>query len=184
MNSKNEIKGVMLSLTLFAAVQSACAQVNADNDLPVPKAIAVGEKLSDSDSKQMIHTARLFYAFWNTGNPEFARAALAGDFKDNTLPKGRPQGITGVLSASKNFRTAIPDLQCSIEDLLINKDKVVARLVFTGHNTGSFNGRSPTGKPISFFAIDILHVKEGRIYEDWHLEDNLSFLQQIDVIKL
>ena len=184
MNSKNEIKGVMLSVTLFAAIQSACSQVNADNDLPVPKSITVGEKLSEIDSKQMLHTARLFYAFWNTGSPKFARAALADDFKDNTLPKGPPQGITGVLSASKNFRATIPDLQCSIEDLLITKDKVVARLVFTGHNTGSIDGRSPTGKPISFFAIDILHIKDGRIYEDWHLEDNLSFLQQIDVIKL
>jgi hypothetical protein len=29
-----------------------------------------------------------------------------------------------------------------------------------------------------------LHIKDGRIYEDWHLEDNLSFLQQIDVVKL
>jgi predicted ester cyclase len=184
MNSKHEIKILLLGITLFTAAQSVCAQAGGNDDLPVPKSITVGEKLRDSNSQQLIHTARLFYAFWNTGSLKFARAALADDFKDNTLPKGRPQGITGVLSASKNFRAAIPDLQCSIEDMLINKDKVVARLVFTGHNTGSFNGRSPTGKPISFFAIDILHIKDGRIYEDWHLEDNLSFLQQIDVIKL
>jgi predicted ester cyclase len=132
----------------------------------------------------MIHIARLFYAFWNTGDPEFARAALADSFKDNTLPTGRPQGVAGVLFASKNFRATIPDLKCSIEDLVISKDKIVARLVFTGHYTGSFNGQKPAGKPISFFAIDILNIKDGRIYEDWHLEDNLSFLQQIDVVKL
>ena len=184
MNLNNKIKTVLLSILLYFAVQSVCAQVNADNDLPVPKSITLSGKLSDSTSNQMIHIARLFYAFWNTGNPKFANAVLGDGFKDNTLPKGRPQGITGVLSASKTFRTTIPDLQCSIEDLLISKDKIVARLVFTGHNTGPFNGRKPTGKPISFFAIDILHIKDGRIYEDWHLEDNLSFLQQIDVIKL
>ena len=183
MNIRNKIKSALLSTTLFTTIQSVCAQVNGNNDLPVPKSITLGEKLSDGASKQMIYTARLFYAFWNTGNPEFARAVLADSFKDNTLPKGRPQGVAGVLFASKNFRIAIPDLQCSIEDLLISKEKIVARLVFTGNNTGSFNGRKPTGKPISFFAIDILHIKDGRVYEDWHLEDNLSFLQQIDVVK-
>jgi len=184
MKINKEIKTVMLGITLFAAGQSAHAQVGSDHDLPVPKSITLGEKLDDAHSEQIIHAARLFYAFWNTGKPEFARAALAESFTDNTLPKGRPQGVDGVLFASKNFRATIPDLKCSIEDLLISKDKVVARLVFTGHYTGSFNGKKPTGKAISFFAIDILHIKDGRIYEDWHLEDNLTFLQQIDVVKL
>jgi predicted ester cyclase len=184
MNIKNKLKSVIPGILLFTVVQSVDAQVSGNPDLPIPKSITLGEKLSDSYSKQLIHTARLFYAFWNTGDPQFARAALADDFKDHTLPKGRPQGVAGVLSASKNFRATIPDLKCSIEDLLISKDKVVARLVFTGHHIGSFNGRKPTGKAISFFAIDILHVKDGRIYEDWHLEDNLSFLQQIDAVRL
>ncbi|MDB4923240.1 ester cyclase [Mucilaginibacter sp.] len=184
MNIKNKLKSVIPGIILFTVVQTARAQDMGSHELPVPKSITLGEKLSDSYSKQLIHTARLFYAFWNTGDPQFARAALADNFKDNTLPKGRSQGVTGVLFASKNFRTIIPDLKCSIEDLLISKDKIVARLVFTGHYTGSFKGQKPTGKPISFFAIDILHIKGGRIYEDWHLEDNLSFLQQIDVVKL
>jgi predicted ester cyclase len=184
MNIKNKLKSVIPGIILFTVVQSAGAQVSGDNDLPIPKSITLGEKMSGSYSKQVIHAARLFYAFWNTGDPQFARAALADNFIDNTLPKGRPQGVDGVLFASKNFRAIIPDLKCSIEDLLISKDKVVARLVFTGHYTGSFNGQKPTGKAISFFAIDILHIKDGRIYEDWHLEDNLSFLQQIDVVKL
>jgi len=65
MNRKNEIKGVTLSLTLFAAVQSACAQFSVDNDLPVPKAITVGEKLSDIDSKQMLHTWKITFPFYN-----------------------------------------------------------------------------------------------------------------------
>ena len=31
------------------------------------------------------------------------------------------------------------------------------------------------------FAIDILHVTDGKITEDWHLEDNLT-LQQLGLI--
>ncbi|MBL1705298.1 ester cyclase, partial [Klebsiella pneumoniae] len=37
-------------------------------------------------------------------------------------------------------------------------------------------------KEINFFAIDILHVKDGKIMEDWHLEDNLTLKQQLGLI--
>ena len=110
--------------------------------------------------------------------------AVSQHFKDNTLPEGRPQGFKGLLFASKNFRTAVPDLTCTIEDLLVAKDKVTARLSFKGHNTGPISGSKPSRKAVSFFAIDILHIKEGKIIEDWHLEDNLTFLQQTGIVKL
>jgi len=45
-------------------------------------------------------------------------------------------------------------------------------------------GHPATNKPVTFFAIDILHVRGGRIVEDWHLEDNLTLLQQLGVVPL
>ncbi|GAB3828577.1 hypothetical protein GCM10028821_14220 [Hymenobacter jeollabukensis] len=70
-----------------------------------------------------------------------------------------------------------------MEDVVLANDKVVARLLFTGHNTGPFGSHPASGKAIRFIAIDILHIRDGKIYEDWHLEDNLSFQQQIGVVK-
>ena len=36
---------------------------------------------------------------------------------------------------------------------------------------------------IAFHAIDIQHLGNGAtITEDWHLEDNLAFLQQADLV--
>jgi len=37
-------------------------------------------------------------------------------------------------------------------------DKVTARLSFNGTYKGEFMGKTPTGKPVHFFAIDILHT--------------------------
>jgi hypothetical protein len=42
---------------------------------------------------------------------------------------------------------------------------------------GAGKGQKPTGKPISFFAIDVLPIKNLRIHEDCHLDSNPSFLQ-------
>src|SRR6267142_6215339 len=98
--------------------------------------------------------------------------------------EGRPQGPKGLLYASQTFRSAVPDLHCTIEDLLVSRDKITARLLFTGTHKGEFMGHPATGKPVKFFAIDILRIRGGKIVEDWHLEDNLTLLQQLGVVSL
>src|SRR5712671_155606 len=152
--------------------------------LPQPQSMTVDRSLSKEDAAQMIKTARLFYAFWDTGNADYASAAVDNNFRDNTLPKGRPQGPKGLLYASQTFRSAVPDLHCTIEDLLVSGDKITARLLFTGTHKGELMGHPATGKPVRFFAIDILRIRNGKIVEDWHLEDNLTLLEQLAVVSL
>src|SRR5437868_4599771 len=77
------------------------------------------------------------------GNGEYS-TTVDNDFRDNTLPAARPQGPKGLLYASKAFRTAVPDLHCTIEDLLVSGDKVTARLLFSGTHQGEFMGHAPT----------------------------------------
>lgn len=164
-------------MILLTTLRSATAQ-----DIPKIRSLTVDRSLSHAEAQQMIRAGQLFYAFWNTGNEKYLQQAVSADFHDNTLPPGRPQGFTGLPFASANFRKAVPDLRCSIEDLIISRDKIVCRQIYTGHNTGRVMGHQPSGHAIQFFAIDILHVRDGKIYEDWHLEDNLSFLQQSGVV--
>lgn len=123
-----------------------------------------------------------FYGFWNNGSQALLDAAISKDFVDHTLPAGRPQGPTGLVIASKAFLTAVPDLQAEVVQRLFVGDRVVSHLRFTGHFTGEFMGRKGSGEAVDFIATDILRVRDGRITDNWHLEDNLTFLQQIDVI--
>ena len=153
--------------------------------LPKPKSMTVDGSLSQKDADQMIKAAQTFYAFWDTGNPDYAKKALSPKFMDQTLPEGRPQGPEGPLFASsKHFRKVIPDLRCSIEDLLVVGDKVVARLRFSGHHSGKLIKQEPSGKLIEFRAIDILRVQEGKITDNWHIEDNLSLFIQLGEVNL
>jgi predicted ester cyclase len=149
-------------LVIVVMTASASAQLVNRNGLPPPKYITVGGTQSKAHSDRMVQTARQFYALWNTGKEAYARASVAPNFKDNTLPEGRPQGFNGLLFASKNFITAVPDLTCTIDDLLITNDKVTARLRFNGHNTGLFGDLPASGNVVSFFAIDILHIRNGK----------------------
>ncbi|WP_169521657.1 ester cyclase [Spirosoma spitsbergense] len=150
----------------------------------MPKSITVDRNLSIPEANRLICTAQLYYAFWNTGKQKYLKASVSADFQDNTLPKGRPQGYKGILFASNNFRKVIPGLRCSVEDLIITNNKIICRQVYTGYYTGSLKGHAPAGRPIRFVALDILHVRQGKVYEDWHLEDNLIFRQQIGVVPI
>lgn len=183
----NTMKNFFILLLLFLSIHLQAAQenisINTDN-LIKPKSMTIDASLDKATADQMLRAAQLFYTFWNTGDEKFLNAVVSPNFIDNTLPNGRPQGPTGLKLASKNFRKAVPDLTCSVEDLLIVGDKITARLLFNGTFTGEFNGHKGTKKPIQFFAIDILHIKDGRLIEDWHLEDNLTLLLQLNAAKI
>lgn len=47
----------------------------------------------------------------------------------------------------------------------------------------TFEGLKGQGQAVNFIATDIYRIADGRIAENWHLEDNLTFLQQIGFVK-
>ena len=169
------------ALSLIAFFVMAAVAL-AEETLPTPRSI-IFMKGQESAAQPVILAARRYAAFWNTGEERYAEAALAQNFVDRTLPPGRPQGLKGVLEASKNFRAAIPDLRAEIEELLVVKDRAVVRYIFAGHFTGIFKDLKGDGREINFRAVDIYRVQNGQISDNWHLEDNLSLMQQLGVVK-
>jgi predicted ester cyclase len=176
-----QAKPFVRSLSLIA-VLAGTAVASAEEILPTPRSIILtaGEEQA---AQPVILAARRYAAFWNTGEARYAEAALAQNFVDRTLPSARPQGFKGVLEASKNFRAAIPDLRAKIEELLVVEDRAVVRYIFTEHFTGTFKNLKGNGGEISFRAVDIYRVQNGRISDNWHLEDNLSLMQQLGPVK-
>ncbi|MCU1657231.1 MAG: hypothetical protein JWO57_1887 [Pseudonocardiales bacterium] len=159
--------------------------VDHSEGLVAPAAVHTAAGADLAQARAVVHTAQLLYTFWNTGDTTFLDQAVTPDFRDNTLPRGRPQGPAGPIAASAAFRTAVPDLICQLADLYVTGDTFTARLVFQGHFTGTDRGIQGRGQPINFNAIDIQHVgAESRIAEDWHLEDNLTFLQQAGLVTI
>jgi len=57
-----------------------------------------------------------------------------------------------------------------------------AHLHFRGHFTGGFGQTQGQGQTINFIATDIYRVSDERIAENWHVEDNLTLQQQLELI--
>ncbi|MBC7622163.1 MAG: ester cyclase [Aeromicrobium sp.] len=167
----------------FAALTSlASMSMAADEMLLNPKVLIVDPSLSQAQAQVQILAARRYDSFWNSGDPALARAALAPNFMDRSLPPGRAQGIDGPLAAAIFVRAAIPDLRCDIDQMIVTGDRVVVHLRFYGTFAGRFKDIQGKGQKVDFIATDIYRIADGRIAENWHIEDNLTFLQQLGVV--
>jgi predicted ester cyclase len=152
---------------------SSAAADAAGSDIPTPghTIVAKPTKSAAAALSREIHGALLFYAGWNTGRASYFHRALAPTFVDNTLPPGRPQGPAGPITASMQFRKQIPDLRCVVKDLIVAGDQVTVRQRYTG--------TAVNGRHVDFTAIDILLMRDGKVAEDWHLEDYTTLNRQL-----
>lgn len=145
----------------------------------VPKEIIVSPSMSADDQAALLVPINAFYGFWNNASQSLLNASVASTFIDHTLPVGRKQGPTGVAEAANAMLDAVPDLSVTVVQRLIVNDRVVSHLRFTGHFTGTFKGHMGRGQAIDFIATDILRVQSGKVTDNWHLEDNQTFMQQV-----
>jgi len=103
-----------------------------------------------------------------------SEARLAVSFSLMFEAGGQP--TSGAVTLPSNF------LKVAVVQRLVIDDRVISHLRFTGHFTGTFMGHAGAGQQVDFIATDILRVRDGRITDNWHLEDNLTFLQQIGMV--
>ncbi|NUY29986.1 ester cyclase [Paraburkholderia sp. JPY303] len=177
---RQALVAVSLAGALGAHAADSAASAN-DATLPTPHHLALDR--TSAQSAAVVLAARRYAGFWNTGDEAYARLALSPEFIDRTLPDGRPQGPNGPLQASKRFRAAVPDLHADIDDLVVAGDRASVHLHFRGHFTGEFQNLKGNGQAVDFQAFDLYRVRDGRIVENWHLEDNLTVLKQLGAIQ-
>jgi steroid delta-isomerase-like uncharacterized protein len=80
------------------------------------------------------------------------------------------------------FRTAFPDGELTVEEMIVEGDKVVSRVTYRGTHTGDLMGIPPTGRPVTVSAMIIDQFADGKIVESWRLFDQMSMMQQLGLI--
>jgi SnoaL-like polyketide cyclase len=69
----------------------------------------------------------------------------------------------------------VPDVAITIEDLIVEGDKVVLRCTERGTLTGrQFLGIEPTGQAYAKPGTTVYRVVDGRLAESWGVEDTLA----------
>ncbi len=80
------------------------------------------------------------------------------------------------------YRSAFPDTEFELNDLIEEGDKVAARITATGTHKGTLMGIAPTGKRVSISGIVITQFRDGKQVESWSSYDQLGMLQQLGVV--
>ena len=92
------------------------------------------------------------------------------------------QGRDGVRAELEYWFGAFPDASVSVEDLIAEGDRVVARVTTSGTHGGEFMGSPATGKRISVQEVDILRIEDGKIAEGWAAVDFYGMLTQLGLL--
>ena len=125
---------------------------------------------------------RIFEEAFNLGNLAVIDQVTSPDLIAHNVIAGTPNGPQGLKLLVSIFRTAFPDLHCTVEDELVVGEKFAVRWSMRGTHQGMFLGNPPTGNHVDVLGIIFGRTENGRISEDWILTDQLGILQQLGVV--
>lgn len=136
-----------------------------------------------STEENKANTRRFYEEVWGKGNLDIADEFSAQNFVDhNQFDPNLPQGIDGFKQLVPMFRTAFPDIQFTIDDMIAEGDKVVSRLTIQATHKGEFMGIPPTGKQTTITGIDIVRIVGGKMVERWGEVDMLKLMQELGAV--
>ncbi len=128
-------------------------------------------------------TARRLYDRINAGDISGFGEHLADDFVEHEVMPGLAPTKAGVQDFFRMQLAAFPDLHFTAEDVLASGEKAVARVRYTGTNTGAFMGMPATGKSVDVQLIDIFAFgDDGLVREHWGVLDLMAMMQQLGFV--
>jgi steroid delta-isomerase-like uncharacterized protein len=121
---------------------------------------------------------------FSQGRMEVIDELVAENFvnHDPGAPPDLPPGREGLKALAGFYRSAFPDAQLTIEDLIAEGDKVVSRYTARGTHQGDFAGIPATGRQITATGITIDRIEGGKIVESWNEFNQFGLLQQLGAI--
>jgi steroid delta-isomerase-like uncharacterized protein len=135
--------------------------------------------VSESDNASVVR--RYADEVWSKGNVDLVDELFSSDFVRHgpEIEGGQIEGREGFKQLVSMYRTAFPDLAVPIGELFEEGDRIAARWIVTGTNTGPILGQDATGKRLNIAGLWYLHLRSGQISEEWVVYDTLALLQQM-----
>ena len=126
--------------------------------------------------------SRLFAEAFNQGNLAVVDELLSPDHFTQPAFGGASPGPGGLKWLIAMFRTAFPDLHCTLEGQIREADQFAAHWTMHGTHRGLFMGNPPTCRQVEVQGMIFGRIENGRIVEDWTLIDQIGILQQLGLV--
>ena len=157
-----------------------------------PFCTASGESKMSREQDNKAVVGRWFEGFWgNPWNPQIIDELAAPDMLLQYSLHAPRRGRQHVRNFMTDFRAAFPDLKFwGAADLIAEGDYVVGRWEGGGTHTGpAFSDflagslPSASGRKMHFTGTTVLRVENGKITEEIGLDDGVTALMQLGILK-
>ncbi len=133
--------------------------------------------MSAEEMKALVR--RAWDEVYNQRNLEFIDEVFVDDVIVHE-PDRELHGTAELKQYNATYFDGFPDLTVSLDDVIAEGDKVVARWTFRGTHQGEVEGLGPpTGRSFELEGITIHRFEGEKVVEFWERYDNLSLLQQL-----
>lgn len=116
------------------------------------------------------------------GDIEAAGEYVWEDVVEQVPLPGQGPGLEGLKDVLRAMRAGFPDIVFSIEEQVVEGDKVASRFEWTGTHEGEFMGMAATGRKVRVWGVVIDRLVEGRIKETRILMDSLGMMAQLGML--
>lgn len=143
----------------------------------VPNAARAAETCSNAAEQAAFAILDRYVSIVNSHVPERLSEVCAENYIQHS---GR--SASGIAAQIENYRQIFarwPDRVMRVDDRIFGDGKLVSRSTFTGTHTRPVLGIAPTGRKVSYRAIDIWRVADGKFAEHWDIVDVAELEKQL-----
>ncbi|WP_156843052.1 ester cyclase [Novosphingobium aquimarinum] len=126
---------------------------------------------------------RRFVQFINTADEKLGEELIAPNAEFYVPYQSEPLvGPSGWLAAVEVMRGGFPDVQWTLEELVVEGEKIAARYTMRGTHEGTFFGVPATGRQIAVQTMNFYDMANGKIVGERGQPDLLGLMQQIGAV--
>jgi steroid delta-isomerase-like uncharacterized protein len=105
---------------------------------------------------------------------------MASDAVIHEPPVGSPDGLK---TFNTSIRTAFPDWHSTVDELIVEGDRVAERWTGRGTHRGTLQGIPATGKRVTVPGVVFYRITGGKIAEFRGSFDSMSLMRQLGVVQ-
>src|SRR5207244_12258548 len=113
------------------------------------------------------------------GNLDLADELLHGNYVEH------PEDVPGRQVWKDRIamvRRAFPDLSVTIDEMVVDGDRVATRTTIRGTHKEDLMGIAATGRAVDVIGVDITHLQDGQAIERWGGIDMFGLLRQLGAL--
>ena len=80
----------------------------------------------------------------------------------------------------REARSAMPGLRHDVQEVVVDGDVEMARVIVTGTMSAEFGGVEGSGRSFRIDQAVITHLRDGKVVEAWEIADIAALRQQVD----